>query len=206
MREYLESKLVIGGTKAAAVKQLVTNLRLITTKDRTALPAYLQPTIRSCESPQVRTGSSAFVGAVAYIRINPHVSGGHARAARPLRCRRGSSPTASFLSFPSTTRQLATTIAPLGRPSACSRAISSTAVVPPHYRVAAASEAAISSANCRTYSESIGSGASSVFGPNSLWRSRKRTHAFQRRIASSLPAGLKCSAAPKSCSALTVQS
>ena len=60
--------------------------------------------------------------------------------------------------------------------------------------------------DCRTYSESIGSGASSVFGPNSLWRSRKRTHAFQRRIASSLPAGLKCSAAPKSCSALTVQS
>ena len=75
-----------------------------------------------------------------------------------------------------------------------------------HYRVATASEAPSFQRDCRTYSESIGSGASSVFGPNSLWRSRKRTHAFQRRIASSFPAGLKCSAAPKSCNALTVQS
>lgn len=59
---------------------------------------------------------------------------------------------------------------------------------------------------CKTYSERMGSGASSVFGPNSLWRSRKRTQAFQRRIASSFPAGRSCSASPKSRSALIVQS
>jgi hypothetical protein len=61
---------------------------------------------------------------------------------------------------------------------------------------------------CRfsAHSERIGSRISSVFGPSSLWRWRKRTHAFQRRIASSLPVGRTRSASSNSPSALTIQS
>ncbi len=157
--------------------------------------------------PMWRTNYTAFVDAAAC--INPHVSGDHARISPRLRCRRGSSPTAWPPHPPHSQAQLAN----LRRLSHrfVARALAKgdivRRVVPVHYRVGAASEAAVSRYGGRkTYSERIGSEASSVVGPNSLWRSRKRTQAFQRRIASSLPAGRRCSASPKSRSALTVQS
>ncbi len=56
------------------------------------------------------------------------------------------------------------------------------------------------------HSERIGSLTSSVLGPSALWRSRKRTQAFQRRMGSSLPAGRRRSASSNSPSALTIHS
>jgi hypothetical protein len=58
----------------------------------------------------------------------------------------------------------------------------------------------------RIHSERIGSLTSSVLGPSFLWRSRKRTQAFQRKIGSSLPGGRRRSASSNNPSALTIQS